>query len=283
MGISNLLVKSGNAFPQTLPGLISRRSRRIKRSLGGKQTANAVTVGEVLAATQPLPAKSILLGRCPDGLPFFMSMDDPEMGAVLISGNSGCGKTHQLQVMVESAIRTNRPYELQITVITHHPSEWQAIQKDHQFMKYLQGVYAWYDPRLEAHIQRLTDLAEARREGNHKGPATLVVLDDMNFVEVLSCEAQVNLRWLLEYGSQSRIWLVGALNALRAQELSFWIEVFRTRLFGWMRAETAVDLPWNQPGLRAESLEPGTFRAWTGSSWVTYQIPLLGGRLKRRV
>jgi hypothetical protein len=283
MGISNLLVKSRNAFPRTLPGKISGRSRRVKRSSVSKQTANTLTVAELLAATQPLPAKSILLGRCPDGLPFFMSMDDPEMGAVLICGASGCGKTHQLQVMVESAMRTHRPHELQITVITHHPSEWQAIQKDPLFMKYLQGVYAWYDPRLETHLQRLTDLAEARREGHHGGPATLVVLDDMNFVEVLSWEAQVNLRWLLEYGSQSRVWLVGAINALQAQVLTFWVEVFRTRLFGWMRAQMAVDLPWNQPGLRAESLEPGTFRAWTGNSWITYQIPLLGGRLKRRV
>lgn len=282
MGLSNLVVKAVDTFPQAMPRLVSQKKQKPKVSFTNKKSFSAMTVGELLSSTQTLPEKSLLLGRCADGLPFFMSIDDPEMGSILISGARGCGKTHQLQVIVDAAIRTNRPHELQITVITHNPSEWRLLQDAYQSEKYLQGVYAWYDPNVGDHIQHLTEVVEARREGEYDGPVNLVILDDLNFVETLPCEAQVNLRWLLEYGSQSNFWMVGALNASLVQRLPFWLEVFRTRLFGWMQDEIKHGLPGQQHGLHPDTLEPGTFRAWTGGSWITYQLPLLGKGVSRR-
>jgi hypothetical protein len=279
MGISNLLVKEGGHFPQTLPGLLSRKGQRVKRSSESKRPIQAVTVGSVLTGAQPLPEKSVLLGLCADGLPFLMAMEEPEVGAVLVSGGRGSGKTHQLQVMVEAALRTSRPHELQITVISHNPSEWQVSFKGRRVERFLQGIFAWYDPEVEEHIQRLTEMAEGRRSGELDGPANLVILDDFHFVETLNPEAQVNCRWLLEYGSQSRVWMVAAVNAFQSKSLPFWVDVFRTRLFGWMPSRLQIDLQGQPSGLRAEDLEPGTFRAWTGGSWITYQLPLLGDAL----
>jgi len=283
MGTSNFLVNAVDTFPQALPGLRSRRNKRAKRRKASLRSTQAATVGSLLAAIQPLPEKTVLLGRCADSLPFLMDMEDPDLGAVLISGGRGCGKTHQLQVMVEAAIRTNRPHDLQITIISHNPSEWQLLRKDRRVDRHLQGIFAWYDPYLEDHIQHLTEMVEGRRERGMDGPANLVILDDLNFIETLKPEAQVNLRWLLEYGSQSRVWLVGALGASQAQALPFWVDVFRTQIFGWMRSEFSMDLPDLQSGLRAATLEPGTFRTWAGGSWITYQLPLLGDGLKRRM
>ncbi len=283
MSASNMFVKTINTFPRTLPGLTSRRKQRAKRSLVTRHPAQAVTVGALLASAQPLPEKSILLGRCADGLPFLMAMEDPEMGAVLFSGDRGCGKTHQLQVMVEAAIRSNQPHDLQVTVISHNPLEWQGLQHDRRQGRYLQGVFAWYDPRLAGHIQHLTEIVEARREKGLDGPANLVILDDLNFVETISPEAQVNLRWLLAYGAQSEVWLIGAVNASQAQSLPFWVDVFRTRIFGVSKSGVEPNLPVQLSGLQAENLEPGTFRAWTGGSWITYQLPLLGDGIIRRI
>jgi hypothetical protein len=184
--------------------------------------------------------------------------------------------------MAEGAIRTHRPHELQITVISHDPSTWKCYQADHRWAKYFQGVYAWYDPVVGDHIQHLTEMVEARRAGRQDGPANLVILDDMFFVEILSSEAQVNLRWLLEYGSQSQVWLVAAMNASQAVRMPFWLEVFRTRIFGWMQKKLQGDLIGQGRGLNPETLEPGTFRAWTGSTWITYRLPLLGEGLSRK-
>ena len=282
MGISNLVVKTAGTFPQNLHGLISRRHRCVTGSVNKKRSTWQVTVGELLTPNQPIPEDSILLGCCADGLPFLMSLADPQIGAILISGNRGCGKTHQLQVMVDSAIRSNRPHEIQITIISHKPEEWRQSQINPYVDKYIQGVFAWYDSSVEGHIQRLVEIVEARREGGHEGPVNLVILDDLNFIETLSCEAQVNLRWLLEYGSQSKVWLVGALNTFHAEGLAFWLEVFRTRIYGWAPGGSHIGLPDQKPGLKPEALEPGTFRAWAGDRWITYQIPLLGDGLSRR-
>ncbi len=282
MGVPNLVVNSVDSFPQAMPGLITRNKLTPQVSSKNKKHSNMKTVGELLSTIQPLPEKCLFLGRCADGLPFLMSIDDPEMGSIWISGERGCGKTHQLQVIVDAAVRTNTPHELQVTVITHNPSEWRQFQNGFQIEKYQPGVFAWYDTGVTAHIQHLVDVAEARRAGECEGPVHLVILDDLNFVETLSWEAQVNLRWMLEYGPQSKFWMVGALNASLAHGLPFWLEVFRTRIFGWMRKGTKIILPGQQPGLRPESLEPGMFRAWTGSSWITYQLPLLGDGISRR-
>jgi len=281
MGISNLVVKTAGTFPQTLTGLISRRTRRVKGTVKAKRPSGQVSVGELLAPNRSIPEQSILLGRCADGLPFLMSLAEPEIGAILISGDRGCGKTHHLQVMVDSVIRTHRPHEIQVTIISHNPEEWRQSQLDPHVDKYIQGVFAWYDPRVEGHIQRLVEVVEASRNGEREGPANLVILDDLNFIETLSCEAQVNLRWLLEYGSQSKVWLVGALNSFHAKGLDFWLEVFRTRIFGWARGWSNVDLPDQKPGLQPETLDPGTFRAWADNRWITYQIPLLGDGISR--
>lgn len=281
MGITNVVVKTAGTFPQSMPGLISRRHRSVIGSVMKKRPSGQVTVGELLAPTRPIPEQSILLGRCADGLPFLMSLADPEIGAILISGDRGCGKTHQLQVMVDSVIRTHRPHEIQITILSHNPEEWRQSQLGPHVDKYIQGVFAWYDPRVEGHIQRLVEIVEASRDGEHEGPANLVILDDLNFVETLSCEAQVNLRWLLEYGSQSKVWLVGALNSFHAQGLGFWLEVFRTRIYGWARGGSKVDSPDQKPESKPETLDPGTFRAWAGDRWITYQIPLLGDGISR--
>lgn len=279
MGVSNVHLKAMNTYPQTLKGLVSRRDRRVKGSRKSRWQSQPVTVGALLAHSQAMPEKSILLGHCADGLPFLMALEDPAIGAVLVSGGRGSGKTHQLQVMAEAAIRSNRPHELQLTVVSHNPFEWQAVQKDRRVEKYLQGVYAWYDPQLEAHFQHLTEMVEKRRSGGMNGPVNLVILDDLHFVETISPEAQVNLRWLLEYGAQSGVWFVGAVSGSQVQNLSFWVEVFRTRIFGWVPSRFQV-APLEPPsGLQANVLEPGTFRAWTGDSWITYQLPLLGDDL----
>lgn len=283
MGVTHFTVRSGQALPQSLLGLRKGKRRRGVPSFQDAKAPRIVSLGDLLPGTWPMPEKSLLLGRCADGLPFLMSMDDPEIGAILICGDRGCGKTHQLQVMAEGAVRTHRPHELQIMVVSHHPEVWEPYQEDRRYSRYFQGVFAWYDPAVVDCIQELAEMVDSRREGRQDGPAILVILDDINFVETLNCDAQVNLRWLLEYGSQSQVWLAAAMNASQALRLPFWLEVFRTQILGWSQDDRKMDQIVTKPGLHAEALEPGTFRAWTGSAWITYRLPLLGEGLCRRI
>jgi hypothetical protein len=233
-------------------------------------------VGSLLRTIQPVPPRSLLLGQCVDGRPFLVQLGDPEMGSILVSCDKGGGKTHQLQVMVDSAVRLNAPSSLQFGVLTLKPGEWQAWQSEPLRMKHLQGIYAWYDPWAENFIQTLVDLAEARRDGGRLGADVLLILDDLNFIEELSYEAQVNLYWLLEYGAHSGVWPIAGVNAHQASDFRYWVDTFRTRVIGRVTNKASAEILALRSHPASADLEPGMFSAWAGTDWRNYRLPLLG-------
>lgn len=241
-----------------------------------KLQTRAATVGALIKGFPPTKLPAFLLGACADGLPFMVQLDDPGMGSILISCDHGLGKTHQLQVMADSAARINPPNQLQLGVITFKTGEWQSWQRSPQMKKHLQGIYAWYDPWVEGFIENLVDLVEARQDGKRTGANILLMLDDLNFIEELSFEAQVNLHWLLEYGAQAGIWIAGTINAHKVNQYRFWVDPFRTRIIGKVSADQHADLLVLRPGSAANGLDAAMFRVWTGYGWRTYRLPLLG-------
>lgn len=225
------------------------------------------------------PARSILLGQCADELPFLIELKEPDIGSILIGGSAGCGKTHQLQVMVESALKANEPHDFQVTILTLKTNEWDYLKREPQSGRYLRGVYAWCDKRAEQVIEELTMLAEARREGQRQGPSVLFILDDIQFVETMSYEAQVNLHWLLAYGAQSGIWVVGTINAKQARDFRYWIETFRTKIIGSLQSKKHATSFALKSFPQGNTVEPGMFSVWTGDDWLVYRLPLLGNAL----
>ena len=275
MSTFNSFVNVINSYQRGIPGLIGRQNAK-PLGKGHEKRFIVTTVGKVLDTIQPLPSSSILLGRCMDGLPFFMTLSDPEIGAVLIGGDRGCGKTHHLQVMVDSAVRMNAPRDLQVVVLTHKTNEWEAYQIDSHYGKYLRALHAWYDGNAARTIKSLMKMAESRRESGQGGPAILLILDDLNFIEELNYEAQFNIHWLLAYGAQVNIWVLGAINTGFAKAFRYWMELFRTRIVGCVRNKKKLENLTLVPGLQMKPLDPASFRVWTGTDWLTYQLPLLG-------
>lgn len=229
-----------------------------------------------MEAIKPSPKRALLLGKCADGLPFLLELGDPELGAVLVACDAGFGKTHQLQVMVDSAIRTHAPHDLQVAVLTLNPEEWSRMSRLPKRKNYFQECYAWYDSRSDSLVESLTELAEARREGERQGADILLVLDDLAAIEDLSMEAQVNLRWLMEYGPQSSIWVIAALDARQTSSKQYWVEPFRTRIIGRVEARQDLENLVLRADLPELSTAPAEFRVWTGEEWLAYRLPLLG-------
>jgi len=236
----------------------------------------ATTVGRLLISIRQINSPALLLGECADGLPFIIELGDPFMGAALIGCERSMGKTHHLQVLAESAVKLNPPSALQIGVITFKPGEWQFWERKPGNKKYLQGIFAWYDPWAEGLIKNLAELAETRYDGAKTGAQVVLILDDLGFVEELSYEAQVNLRWLLEYGAQAGVFVVASINAGQADRFRFWVEPFRTRIVGRITDEFAAETLTLRKNSAVDALEPGMFRVWTSSDWRTYRLPLLG-------
>ena len=275
MGTSNLFVNTKDIYQTSVAELVQRK-RQKRFNPGAKGSNLSLTVGRILSTIQPLPDHAVLLGRCSDGLPLLLTLSDPDIGAILIGGDGDCGKTHHLQVMVDSAIRTHLSKDLQIIILTHHPEDWQYLIQQSQKRKYIQALHAWYDPGAESTLKSLLSLAESRRDGMEEGPKVVLLLDDLNFIESLSFEAQANLHWLLAYGAQSGVWLIGTIKTKMAPRYRYWMELFRTRIIGRVLSKGELADLTLINGQQMKPLEPSEFRVWTGKDWLTYQIPLLG-------
>lgn len=276
MNSSNVMMSTERTYQNWIPGWLTRKRYPSLKLVKNRFKGWGETTGKMLASVDHMPAQALLLGRCQDGLPLFMDMSNPDLGAILIGGDPGSGKTHHIQALVDTATRTHSPHELQIAILTHKPDEWDLLLNTGHARRYFQSCHAWYDKRAEKVIHSLYEMAERRREGHNEGPSIILVLDDLNFIDNLSFEAQVELHWLLAYGAQSDIWLVGAINAGLASRYRFWMETFRTRIIGRIRSIGHLRDVTLQDEVRMRILEPSTFRVWTGRDWMTYQIPLLG-------
>ncbi len=276
MSTSNLFVNAVRTTQGLFPRRLARKQARRSSMQKSGSRLSSTTVGSLLGAMDEIPSRTILLGQCEDSLPFLMALGDPEIGAILISCDAGFGKTHQLQVMADAAMRINAPHDLQISVLTLNPDEWDYLQSESKSQKYLHDIYAWYDNKGEQTIKTLTELAEDRRQGKQRGADVLLILDDVNYVEDLSYEAQVNLHWLLEYGSQSGVWVVATINAGLSEGFRYWINTFRTRILGRVVSSSDAEILAMRSDSLADSLAAGMFRVWAGDDWLTYGLVPLG-------
>lgn len=276
MGAVNMIVNDVKVNRKPFSPIKSRNRVRQPGVDKPRVPLKATTVGRLLISIRQINSPALLLGECADGLPFIIELGDPFMGAALIGCERSMGKTHHLQVLAESAVKLNPPSALQIGVITFKPGEWQFWERKPGNKKYLQGIFAWYDPWAEGLIKNLAELAETRYDGAKTDAQVVLILDDLGFVEELSYEAQVNLRWLLEYGAQAGVFVVASINAGQADRFRFWVEPFRTRIVGRITDEFAAEKLTLRKNSAVDALEPGMFRVWTGSDWRTYRLPLLG-------
>ncbi|HOM66570.1 MAG: hypothetical protein BWX85_01539 [Chloroflexi bacterium ADurb.Bin120] len=276
MGAVNMIVNDVKVNRKPFPPINTRNRVRQPGADKLRVPFKATTVGRLLNSIRPGNSPALLLGECADGLPFLIKLGDPFMGAALIGCERSTGKTHHLQVLAESAVKLNPPSALQIGIITFKPGEWQFWERKPENKKYLQGIFAWYDPWAEVLIKNLTELAETRYDGAKTGAQIVLILDDLGFVEELSYEAQVNLRWLLEYGAQAGIFVVASINSGQLDRFRFWVEPFRTRIVGRITDKIVAETLTLRKNSAVDALEPGMFRVWTCSKWRTYRLPLLG-------
>lgn len=190
------------------------------------------TLSTILADVSPLPREALFLGLAEDGLPVLLNLHDPVPGPILISGDKASGKTALLKTIARAADLIHTPDDVQYGVITSRIDEWKNFPSRQENA----GIYFTNDDNTPELLQSLVVWAH-----NNKGEeqSVLLLIDDLEAVTKLDEQSQQNLRWLLLRGSSRRVWVFVTLNANRAQHLTEWIGLFRTRLFGYV--ENAED------------------------------------------
>jgi hypothetical protein len=265
-----------NTYNRLLPELRLKHNFNQPSSWARNTALGTPSLVQLLEQIQPVPFQTILIGDCQDGLPFLFDLNQPENGPVLVTGDANCGKTYQLQVITESALQLYSPHQVQVAVISDHSGDWKAILSSAQRAKYCHGITTWHDRKSTNLVMDLSNLAEDRRNGRRRGSQVILIIDDLPGVMDWDYEAQVNLHWLLQYGPQSGIWPFVSVDASQAQEMHYWVDLFRTRLLGHIDSITlANDLAIYESNRCSQLNAPQEFTVYMGSDWVNFNLPVL--------
>jgi hypothetical protein len=225
------------------------------------------TLRSVIANATPLPRESIFLGLAEDGLPVLLNLYDPIPGPILISGDQASGKTALLQMLARATEFLHSPSEVQYSVITQHPKEWDGFHGNQNNA----GIYDTQNPTAQDLLYSLVNWAH-----NNKGDqqSVLLLMDDLEAMTKLDQQAEQSLRWLLLRGPSRRVWPIVTINASRAKKMEPWLEFFRTRLFGCTQDSNDSNLLTGNSNNALNDLTAGSqFTMREGTNWLNFWVP----------
>lgn len=182
-------------------------------------------INRILAEIGPLPREALFLGVAKDGLPVLLNLHDPLPGPLLVTGDTGSGKSAFLRSIVRSLVRTHQPNDLQYGVITNNLHEWIEIENT----SHSAGVFSSGDNNAKDLIRSMTAWAHENKKARQ---SVLLLVDDLEAIAKLEFDVLQNFRWLLSHGPSRRVWPVVTMDAERYGQVLSWIPLFRTRIFG---------------------------------------------------
>ncbi len=156
----------------------------------------------------PLPPHTAILGIGSNGAPVLLDLADSSPGALLISGSTGNAKTRLLQAILASAIRINRPGQVEVRIIAG-----QAARFDHFFpTEHCRQILSADDPAVSEAIIDLLPAVGLPRPGARRAQAVILAVDDLEALTAnLDKQAYASLCWLARHGPRLRVWLIATL------------------------------------------------------------------------
>lgn len=238
---------------------------------GGALPGGILPLSQLLDSTGPLAPGCVVLGACEDGLPFLLDLDNPEPGSLLVAGDRGCGKTRLLQAVLTSAVVLNSPEEVAYSILAYDPFEYAGAAR----MVHCQELAAVDDPLQSDVIAALTDLATQRRHGDWRGPAMLLVIDDLaTCLQYLDDQSFAHLYWLVRHGPQLRIWTLASLASETIDQVDErLLAAFPTRLLGSVHSSRMATYLARDPHSLAGDLVSGSqFCVPFAGEWIRFWV-----------
>jgi len=224
------------------------------------------TMNSVLTQIGPLPREALFLGIALDDLPVLLNLYDPVPGSLLVTGETGSGKTAFLQSIVRLLVQTHQPDDLQYGVITSKPDEWTEIKNT----SYCVGVFSTEDTGAQDLILSMASWAHENRNSHQ---SVLLIIDDLEAAAKLDFDTLQNLRWLLSRGPSRRVWPIVTMDADRYGQVISWIPIFRTRIFARISNERVAGALGGDKNAALNQLEaPNQFSLRENDTWIRFHL-----------
>jgi len=239
---------------------------KLASSVQSQPVLNTPSLGRLLADIGPLPREALFLGMASDGLPVLLNLHDPLPGPMLVLGDEGAGKTAFLQSIARAVPLTHESADVQFVVLTTRPEEWETVETtDH--------MTAIFDVQHETAQQLVQSLAAWAHANKNARQSVLLLVDDLETIAKWHTDALQDFRWLLLRGTARRVWPIITLNASRYGQVIAWLEMFRTRVFGWVGNEQIAEALGADKPSALDQLEAGRqFSLRENGSWLQFHI-----------
>lgn len=224
------------------------------------------TLNGVLAEIGSLPHGALFLGMASDGLPVLLNLQDAVTGPLLITGDTGSGKTSFLKMITHAVQQTHPSTDVQFGVITGRPDEWEDVPStDHHV-----GIF----PVTHSSAHDFVISVASWAHSNQSKQAVLLLIDDLESLAKLNADTLQSLRWLLLRGPARNVWPIVTVNSERYGQVLSWIPMFRTRVFGRIeKARVAEALGGDQASALDRLAAGSQFSLRENGTWLRFWLP----------
>lgn len=187
----------------------------------------------VLDGLERLPAYSLLLGLCEDGLPLVLDLTDPLPGPFLIAGDDQAANSSLLYSILTAAYLSNTEAEVNLHLISPDADELYELHKQPSF----RIGFRPERPEVEIVLEELVNLVHQRLDSGELQPIQILAIDQLDrLLNRLSPQGLTNFHWLLGHSSQAGLWLFAAIQSIGVKKSHFNIlEHFPSRMVGQMK------------------------------------------------
>ena len=165
---------------------------------------------KVLEDLHPLPAYSLLLGLGEDGLPVILDLTDPSAGAFLIAGDNGFANFALLYSILTTACKVNTEEEVNLHLISTQADDLIELHRQPHF----KISFDPSRPECEIVIEEMVNLVHHRQGSGEIQPIHILAIDGLDLLfQTLSKEAQSWFKWLLQFGSETGVWIFATIES----------------------------------------------------------------------
>ncbi len=195
-----------------------------------KVELNLPSLEELLKQQRSLPAYSLMLGMCEDGLPLVLDLTDSISGSFLIAGDSGFDNTTLLHGILTAAFKANTEEEVNLHLISPHADDLLYFHRQPSF----KISYEPFRPECEVVLEEMVNLVLQRQRSDDFQPIHLLAIDSLDLLwQSISSKARMWLEWLVEWGPRAGLWVFASLESTYIDKsLASIIQNFPSRILG---------------------------------------------------